>query len=70
MSEVNESDLRSWRSLNEVLRTANEDQCNHLLGLEMNGEGRLQFMNRIHGAYNKRRFARERKQLINQAKKP
>lgn len=63
-------DLRSWRSLNEVLRIANEDQCEHLLGLERTGEGRLQFMNRIHGAYNKKRFARERNALIKVAKKP
>jgi hypothetical protein len=68
IDEVHESDLRSWRQLNAVLKEASEDACNELLTMEKHGQARLQFLNRIHGAYNKRRYERERLELASRAR--
>lgn len=61
-------DLRSWRSLNEVLRVTDETGCAKLLEMEKNGVARLQFLNRIHGALNKKRYERERLELAKHAR--
>lgn len=55
---------RTWKSLNEFLSAATEDQANALLQRERAGSRRLQFMIRCYGRYNKLRQERERKELI------
>lgn len=62
-------DLRSWRTLNDFLKTADEEDMERALKCEKGGEARLQFLNRIHGAYNKARYARERMEIAKIAKR-
>lgn len=63
MQDPTMDDLRSWRSLNDYLKTASEKEMLAALDLERAHQRRLQFLNRIHGAYNKARFKRERNEL-------
>lgn len=55
--------LHSWRTLNEALRSCDEATAGSMLSAERKGKARLQFMLRIHGAYSKRRYERERQEL-------
>lgn len=66
---IHSDDLKNWRTLNAALRNCNEEDCSALLALERRGEARLQFLTRIHGAFNKRRYERERLEITKQAKR-
>jgi len=59
-----ETALNSWKSLNDFLRTANEEQCIELLKREKRGDARVHFLIRIHGRLNVTRAARERQELL------
>ena len=58
----------SWRSLNEKLNTLGEDEVYILLQAERVGERRLSILQRLHQRYNTLRVARERAELIKEAK--
>jgi hypothetical protein len=60
----------SWRSLNEKLNTLEEDEVYILLQAERVGERRLSVLQRLHQRYNTLRVARERAELIKEAKEP
>jgi hypothetical protein len=60
----------SWRSLNEKLNTLGEDEVYILLQAERVGERRLSVLQRLHQRYNTLRVARERAELIKEAKEP
>ena len=60
----------SWRSLNEKLNTLGEDEVYILLQAERVGERRLSVLQRLHQRYNTLRVARERVELIKEAKEP
>lgn len=65
---VSVDDLKNWRALNAALKECGEEECAKLLEMEKIGEARLQFLSRIHGAFNKRRYERERLEIAKQAK--
>ena len=60
----------SWRSLNAKLNTLEEDEVYILLQAERVGERRLSVLQRLHQRYNALRVARERAELISEAKEP
>jgi hypothetical protein len=60
----------SWRSLNAKLSTLGEDEVYILLQAERVGEKRLSVLQRLHQRYNALRVARERAELIKEAKEP
>ena len=60
----------SWRSLNAKLNTLGEDEVYILLQAERVGERRLSVLQRLHQRYNALRVARERAELISEAKEP
>jgi hypothetical protein len=60
----------SWRSLNAKLSTLSEDELYILLQAERVGERRLSVLERLHQRYNVLRVARERAELIKEAKEP
>ncbi len=60
----------SWRSLNEKLNTLGEDEVYILLQAERVGERQLSVLQRLHQRYNILRVARERAELIKEAKEP
>ena len=55
--------LKTWDSLNKVVRIANEEQCFQLLKEEKKGRARQTFLLRIHSRLNKVRADRERQAL-------
>lgn len=55
--------LKSWRELNQFIRTATENQCNELLDKEKSTLNRRLFIRRIHSRLNKVRADRERREL-------
>jgi hypothetical protein len=55
--------LRTWVGLNEVMRTASEETCRHLLRVEKLGRRRQQFLRRIYSRLNRVRADRERAEL-------
>jgi hypothetical protein len=56
-------ELRSWISLNDKLRGADEMMCQALLKEELKGRNRKAFIKRIHSRLNKVRADRERIEL-------
>jgi len=56
-------ELRSWISLNDKLRGADETMCQALLKEELKGRNRKAFIKRIHSRLNKVRADRERIEL-------
>ena len=60
----------SWRDLNAKLNTLEEDEVYILLQAERVGEKRLSVLQRLHQRYNTLRVARERAELIKEAKEP
>lgn len=56
--------LSNWKSLNDFLRNATEQQCTELLKQEKKGKARVQFLIRIHGRFNVLRAERERGELL------
>lgn len=67
---VSKDDLQNWRTLNAALKECTEEECAKLLQMEQDEQARAQFLNRIHGTFNKRRYARERIELARVAKNP
>lgn len=55
--------LRSWNTLNDAVRGADEATCEALLKEELKGKRRKQFIKRIHSRLNKARADRERAEL-------
>jgi hypothetical protein len=56
--------LSNWKSLNDFLRNATEQDCIDLLRQERKGKARVQFLIRIHGRFNVLRAERERGELL------
>jgi len=59
----------SWRSLTDTLSTLSEEEVLDLLKSERKGEKRLSILQRLHQRYNTLRVARERVELLTEAKK-
>jgi hypothetical protein len=58
-----EKTLKTWKSLNEVVLTADETTCRMLIEEEIKGRKREQFIMRLFSRYNRVRAARERCEL-------
>lgn len=58
-----ESVLKNWTTLNQALRTADEDYCDILMRQETMGKARKQFLFRIHSRLNKVRADQERERI-------
>lgn len=56
--------LRNWSTLNDVLKTLDEDQCWKLLDEEKAGKRRAGCLLRIYGRANQLRGERERRELL------
>jgi hypothetical protein len=56
--------LRTWRSLNDAIREADQELCEELLAAERAGQKRKVFIHRIHARLNKVRADRERQELL------
>ena len=61
--------LDSWRSLNHGLNLKNEGEVLDLLEQERAGLKRLSVLQRLHQRYNSLRVARERIEILNEARK-
>lgn len=61
--------LDSWRSLNHGLNLKNEREVLDLLEQERAGLKRLSVLQRLHQRYNSLRVARERIEILNEARK-
>lgn len=61
--------LQNFRTLNAVLKDANEEECATLLRHEKEHGKRHEFLIRIYGRFNKLRATRERLELIQLAQK-
>lgn len=55
--------LKTWDSLNKVIRGASEEDCMSLMKQELDGQRRPQFVLRIFSRFNRVRAARERAEL-------
>ncbi len=62
--KIDVSALGSWIELNDYLRSADEEQCQSLIKIELKGSNRPTFLRRIHSRMNKVRADRERKELV------
>jgi len=60
--------LDSWRSLNHGLNLKNEREVLDLLEQERAGLKRLSVLQRLHQRYNSLRVARERIEILNEAR--
>ena len=60
----------TWRSLNDRLPTLTEDEVLGLLNNERNTLKRVSMLERLHQRYNTLRVARERLELLREAKLP
>jgi len=60
---IEDARLQSWTTLNNALRTADEELCHLLLKREQAGRKRSRFLKRIHGRLNRVRAKREREEL-------
>ena len=60
--------LKTWKALNDVLRSAKEPACRVLLDAELDGKRRLMFLLRIHSRINKVRADQERSELKKKAR--
>lgn len=56
--------LQSWQILNDYIVNASEEECLQLLELERTGRARKMFLYRIHSRFNRMRYARERRELL------
>ena len=64
MGEIQQNPiLRTWNSLNDALRGADEVTCQKLLEEELANKKRKRFIARIHSRLNKARADRERVEL-------
>lgn len=60
----------TWRSLNDRLPTLTEDEVLSMLNNERNTLKRVSMLERLHQRYNTLRVARERLELLKEAKLP
>lgn len=60
----------SWRGLNDVINTLSEDEVFSLLEQERIQGKRLSMLQRLHQRYNTLRVARERIELLQEARNP
>ena len=60
----------SWRSLNDVLTQMTEDELLLMLKEEQTGERRASVLQRLHQRYTMVRAARERIEIMKEAKNP
>ena len=70
MTDQQRHALSSWRSLNEYIRTADEQSCRELFEFELSTLKRRKFVQRIHSRLNRVRAAHEREtidELVNVA---
>lgn len=61
--ETHDIALNNWRTLNDYLRDAEEDDCRQLLDMELGGQKRKKFVQRIHSRLNRVRAAHERETI-------
>lgn len=62
--------LQSWRRLNEGLYTLTEEQVLALLNEERQRGQRVTVLERLHQRYSALRTARERMEILKEAKRP
>lgn len=60
----------SWRGLNDVINTLSEEEVFSLLEQERIQGKRLSMLQRLHQRYNTLRVARERIELLQEARNP
>jgi len=60
----------TWRGLNAALKTLDEQKVLEMLNYERANEARAVILRRIHQRYNMLRVARERIELLQEAKQP
>lgn len=60
----------TWRSLNDELSSMDEEQVLDLLTKERNAGQRVSMLERLHQRYTSLRAARERVEILNEAKRP
>ena len=60
--------LKSWRSLNHSLNLKSEAEVLELLEYERSHERRLSVLQRLHQRYNSLRVARERIEILKEAR--
>ena len=60
----------TWRGLNAALKTLDEQKVLEMLNHERANEARAVILRRIHQRYNMLRVARERIELLQEAKQP
>lgn len=60
--------LQSWRSLNHALNLKSEAEVLELLEYERSHERRLSVLQRLHQRYNSLRVARERIEILKEAR--
>lgn len=58
----------SWRSVNNRLAIMSEDEVLAMLNAERVGEKRISILERLHQRYNTLRVARERIEILSEAK--
>ncbi len=56
--------LKDWATMNSTLGSLREDQIKDLINLEIQGKGRMAWLERMHQRYNKRRIERERAEIL------
>lgn len=61
---VDEPALKTWKALNDFVRSATEAQCTHLITVERAGRKRKMFLLRLHSRFNLLRGRREKKALV------
>lgn len=59
-----ETVLTNWRTLNDALAKATEEECNKLLSWERDQQARPTFLTRIYGRMTQLRAKRERQELL------
>lgn len=62
-------EIQTWARLNKTLRSSTEDDCEILLNKELRNACRGRFLLRIHGRLNKLRAQRERREILQKAKR-
>lgn len=56
--------LLTWISLNDHIRTADEEECRRLLLIEQHGRARKKFIERVYSRLNRVRAVRERQEIL------
>ena len=64
MTQLADTVLKSWKTLNEVIDELREDQIKELIFHEIENKRREDMVIRLHQRYNKLAAAREREELL------